>query len=118
MTTPAVIGHCPMGCGQTLFLDTDGRIDCWNTGCPRPDAAHRLLADTETEHLVQFDADGFTIRHPLRERLDDELMACGLHAYCAAMDTGPELHGRYRALRHPPDYWEFQFLGEASTTPE
>lgn len=87
-----------MGCGRTLFLDDEGFIACLSAGCPRPDAAAAILADCEIAHVVVLDEDAFTIRHPLRERLDDALMECVLHEYIASLAGPPESPGRYRVL--------------------
>jgi hypothetical protein len=86
-----------MGCGQTLFVGSGGYLTCSWIECPRPDAVSDLLDDDETQHLVTFGPHDFTIRHPLRERLDDALMACQLHTYCAELDGPPVQLGRYRA---------------------
>ncbi|MFJ8348961.1 DUF6085 family protein [Streptomyces sp. NPDC094153] len=98
-----VAGHCPMGCGETLQRrTTDGAIVCASPACVRPDAVDELLRDRETEHIVQFDPAGFTIRHPLRERLDDDLMRCALHRSIAELLGPPNGEpGRYRATRGP-----------------
>lgn len=70
-------GHCPMGCGQTLRYRTNtGRVVCIAADCPRPLAVAELLADPETEHLLTVTDTGWTVKHPLRERLDDALMTC------------------------------------------
>jgi hypothetical protein len=91
-----VRGHCPMGCGETLFLGSGGYVTCSLIGCPEPDAASTLLEDPEHEHIVEMDADVFTVRHPLRERLRDELMTCGLHRWIAGQAGPPFAPGRYR----------------------
>lgn len=92
-----VRGYCPMGCGATLICGRpDGAVLCSSTGCPRPSAAGELLDDRETEHIVELHEDDFTIRHPLRERLDDELMTCDIHAQLRATDGPPRPPGRYR----------------------
>lgn len=83
-----IVGYCPMGCGQNLFVGDGGYITCSYSKCPEPDAVSTLLEDRESEHLVSFGDVGFTIRHPLRERLRDQLMDCDLHAYCASL-PGP-----------------------------
>ncbi|MCI3277492.1 DUF6085 family protein [Streptomyces cylindrosporus] len=106
-----VPGYCPMGCGRTLECrGTDGAILCQATNCPRPYAVRDLLADRETEHVVQFDTAGFTIRHPLRERLDDELMRCGLHSHCSHMSGPLDPPGRYRAVLSDDGHWIFHLL--------
>lgn len=96
-----IAGYCPMGCGQTLFLGSGGRVTCSNHGCPRPDAVDELLADRETEHVVQLGEHGFDILHPLRERLEGALLGCTVAAWIgsqAPADLPPR--GRYRA--HEP----------------
>ncbi|MGW0578323.1 DUF6085 family protein [Streptomyces sp. NPDC002920] len=106
----SVAGHCPMGCGETLQRRAaDGIIVCSAAGCPRPNAVDVILREPETEHIVQFDEDGFTIRHPLRERLDDALMRCELHRFCAGL-PGPPVgdNGRCRATFLGPRDWVFQ----------
>jgi hypothetical protein len=92
----AVAGFCPVCGRESLMLGAAGHVTCGHLECPRPDAASELLADRETEHIVVFDRTGYTIRHPLRERLDDALMACALHAYCL-LHRRPD--GRYRATQ-------------------
>jgi hypothetical protein len=93
---PDIPGYCPMGCGRTLFAAVGGHITCSYIHCPRPTAVDDLLEDQETDHLVTFDVTGFTVRHPLRERLDDALMSCRLHEFCAGLDGPPALPGLYR----------------------
>lgn len=101
-------GCCPMGCGRTLVAYADGNIWCSRSECSRPDAVAQILDDGESEHIVTFGDVTFTVRHPLRERLDNDLMECELHEYIAGLDGPPvdEL-GTYRAM---PDgdtwFWE------------
>ncbi len=105
-----VEGGCPMGCGETLVLADTGRVECSSMLCPQPDALASLLADSETEHVVTFGAVGFTIRHPLRERITGDLESCALHQYCAAM-TNPPSPGRYRAERDQVEGgWSFTLM--------
>jgi len=92
-----VQGNCPMGCGEGLILGEGGVIWCAALLCPRPTAAAEILADRESEHIVIFGETEFTVRHPLRERLDDALMDCELHKDIAAMDGPPVTPGTYRA---------------------
>lgn len=102
-----VAGHCPMGCGNTLFVGSGGYITCSHLECPRPDAVATLLEDREVEHIVTIFPATFTIRHPLRERLDDALMTCDLHTHMAALDGPPAAPGRYRARQHDGRWtWE------------
>ncbi len=92
-----VQGYCPMGCGASLTLASGGCVTCMSLRCPRPDAVADLLADQEAEHIVIFGEADFTVRHPLRERLDDALMDCDLHKDIAAMAGPPVAPGTYRA---------------------
>lgn len=97
MAGVSVAGYCPMGCGQTLFVGGAGCVTCSYIGCPRPSAVDELLADGETEHIVTIREDGFTVQHPLRERLDDDLHECELHQELQAGGCMPAWElGRYR----------------------
>ena len=98
MDSNRIEGYCPMGCGETLFRGAGGGITCSYLQCPDPTAVDTILSERETEHVVVIDADGFTIKHPLRERVHGELFECGLHAYMAALGGPPQRHGRYRAM--------------------
>jgi hypothetical protein len=106
----AVAGFCPACGGRSLCLGAGGYVTCSRVDCPRPCAAADLLDDPETEHIVQLDPDVFTVRHPLRERLDDALMSCGLHAHIAGLDGPPRQCGRYR-VRAGGDGWSWERLG-------
>src|SRR5688572_9515137 len=94
-----VMGYCPMGCGNTLFVGDGGYITCSYAHCKNPTAVSDLLEDQETEHIVELGEDTFTVRHPLRERLNDELMTCDLHEYIASLDGPPRRLGRYRSSK-------------------
>jgi hypothetical protein len=94
---PTVEGYCPMGCGESLYLAGGGYVTCRSQRCPRPDAVSTLLEDREAEHIVEFDEDTVTVRHPLRERIDDALMSCELHSRIAGLSGPPVQLGRYRA---------------------
>lgn len=96
-----VDGYCPMGCGKSLVLSEGGVVFCDDVDCPRPTAASEILGDPETEHIVELGETTFTVRHPLRERLDDQLMECALHRWIAARDEPPEPPGRYRVAVPP-----------------
>lgn len=99
-----LVGNCPMGCGQTLFVGKGGHITCSYLPCPRPTAVDELLDDREKEHVVDIGETEFTVRHPLRERLDDELMRCELHRWIAGQSGPPYAVGRYRVpWRGDPD---------------
>lgn len=105
-----VTGYCPMGCGQTLFAGEGGHVTCSYGMCPNPSAVDELLADRETEHIVQLGEYGFDVKHPLRERLDDALLGCSLARWIgeqAPADLPPV--GRYR-VREPAGDTEWERL--------
>jgi hypothetical protein len=61
-------------------------------------AVEKLLSQPESHlDIVQIDGDGFSILHPLRERLDGGLFDCPVNKALAAMAEPPALPGRYRA---------------------
>jgi len=110
-----VPGYCPMGCGQTLFRARGGHITCSHLSCPNPAAVDDiLLHDAEVEHIVEFREDVFTVRHPLRERLGDELMRCDLHSYLAALSGPPVQPGRYRMAWNPAGIGCWNVVGKVS----
>lgn len=85
---------CP-ACGHRLGM-VSNRILCSSTGCTRRDAAHRILADPERDHIVEFTEGSFGIKHPLIERLDGELFTCSLHTDLAGYAGPPVEPGMYR----------------------
>jgi hypothetical protein len=110
----SIAGYCP-ACGwESLTRANGGRVTCGRLECQRPTAADEILADSETEHVVHLFAGTFTIRHPLRERLDDQLMRCDLHDHIASLAGPPAAPGRYRALGEGDD-WTWQAIAEEST---
>lgn len=88
-----------MGCGDTLFLGEGGYVTCSLVGCPRPTAASDILEDGETAHIVVLEDKGFTIRHPLNERLDGGLFDCHIRQELQAMGGPPAKPGFYRVER-------------------
>ncbi|AGT12956.1 hypothetical protein KAYACHO_52 [Mycobacterium phage KayaCho] len=109
---PTVAGFCPMGCGATLTLTPDGAVTCSNTECPNPRAVRSILADPHTDHIVALSRDGFTLQHPLRERLDGGLFQCDVHTKIAEAGRSPLEEGIYSVIvtdpaDHPNDWtWE------------
>lgn len=92
--------YCPMGCGQTLMVGPVTReLFCFAVDCPRPTAAAQILADPETDHIATVTADEFTLRHPLRERLDDALLHCDVHRWLSR--GAPNEPGRWRIRTDP-----------------
>lgn len=98
-----------MGCGKTLHLGEDGCVFCIRKTCPDPSAMCDIMRDPETEHVVVFTLTGFTIRHPLKERLGDALLTCDLQELLSAQGP-PQVHGRYRATRAPGKPWYMERL--------
>jgi hypothetical protein len=100
MSWPA-LGFCPMGCGETLAVTYVGEgrpeITCRHVLCPCPDAVARILADPETEHIVDLQPDGYSVKHPLAERLNDYLLHCELPDHVPYVDAAS---GRYRVTKH------------------
>lgn len=91
-------GHCP-ACGRTsLMTGAGGHIVCGHLECPDPTALDRLLDDGETEHVLTVHRNNsFTLRHPLKERLDGVLESCKVHETAAHYSTRLPECGRYRA---------------------
>lgn len=107
---PRVAGRCPMGCGETLFLAVygheRGEVTCYWHECPNPSAADSILAESETEHVVRIGETGFSITHPLRERIDGALHECRLHEWLHDLDGPPAKPGMYRVVAQG-DGWQF-----------
>lgn len=110
-----------MGCGETLAYvprsEGPGYVTCVAPSCPNHHAAHKILADSETEHIVQLDDDGVSVQHPLRERLDGDLFVCGLFTWLGRQPVAPYPLGRYRVRSAAVDAysqsagaspWEFE----------
>lgn len=96
--TNRVKGHCPMGCGRTLSIG-HGVIQCNNPECPRPQAVSEILAENETHHVIEFTSRGFDVLHPLKERLDRELLGCPALKVLGKLSGPPEGRpGRYRLI--------------------
>jgi hypothetical protein len=91
-----VQGYCPWCGSKSLFLGSGGYITCSVGDCTNPSAASDILGDRETEHVVVLGEVNFTIRHPLRERLDDALLSCDLHSTLQDSDGPPKRPGTYR----------------------
>jgi hypothetical protein len=103
-----VKGHCP-ACGkESLFLGDGGYVTCSRLECPRPDAVSTLLEDKETAHIVRLAGEGYTVRHPLIERLDDALMSCTVDlAIQGRGQPHPDDYGMYR-MTPLGDLWAYE----------
>lgn len=102
-------GYCP-ACGQaSLFVRngqgvadlSDRHVRCINRECPDSEAAHKVLQDPEIHHIVRFDDRGyFNVKHPLRERIDSELLDCRIHEEVGRWcDDGNPADGTWRIKR-------------------
>ena len=90
--------YCPMGCGNTLHVMQPGMIRCLLKGCPDPMAVQKILSQPEFHlDVVQIDEDGFSILHPLRERIGGNLFDCPVNRDILARGAPPALPGKYRA---------------------
>lgn len=104
-----VKGFCPICAHADPAVGTDGFLHCTNPGCPDMHAVGQLLMDDELGHIVRFDeAGGFNVKHPLRERLEDQrgsaaLLDCAIHFVVteAVNDFLIVPQGTYRLTGHP-----------------
>lgn len=108
-----VEGYCPACGAHSLMLASGGHVTCGALRCPDPCAADTILSEQETEHIVVFTAEGFTVKHPLRERVNDELLTCELHLHIANLDGPPSVPGTYRAFL-AAGRWTFFPIAEAA----
>jgi hypothetical protein len=106
----SVAGFCPMGCGATLFLASAGMVVCCAPECPRGTAVCEILAENEQGHIVEVDPFNFSMVHPLRERLDQELLDCELSQYLQGLAGPPVQTARYRVTGSGTD-WVWEKLG-------
>jgi hypothetical protein len=107
-----VEGLCPMGCGKTLHVNTgNGVVHCIERRCPDPDAVTKLLGNEQSvHHVVNMRSDGgFTMKHPLRERLEDELFECELHELLAS--APPPLSGKYLVRGTMESGYDWEAIG-------
>lgn len=115
-TLPGI--YCP-SCGAPDLVVTankGGLLRCTYVMCPEPDALERILADPRIhQHTVRLDEEGWTVRHPLIERLDDRLFTCSLNHYLSSDDAllNAMVPGEYEAtLYDGVDYpaWSLERL--------
>lgn len=115
----AVNGHCPMGCGYTeptldtaLALTISGAVVCLAPDCPNPRAVDQILADPETEHVVQIEQFNYSMQHPLCERINRTLLeGCELGGYLSDLAGPPVDPGRYRVVKSAAeDTWAWTLL--------
>lgn len=86
MSRMAVDGFCPMcGC-RSLGVEVSvargptSIVRCFHPDCPAPEGLSKILMDSEIHHVVRFDEAGyFNAKHPLRERIGNQLLDCTIH---------------------------------------
>lgn len=89
-------GYCP-ACGNKSLhtYSHDGFVICMHPDCPDQDAAGKILSDPEIHHIVRFDEDGyFNAKHPLRERIDGDLLDCTIYEDAIAEWVGTPTQAR------------------------
>lgn len=122
----SVQGVCPACGNRTLFRGAGGHITCsWVgspragiAGCPDPCAADTLLSaeHAHTDHIVTFTDYGFTVQHPLRERIAGTMESCSLHQELSRDLAGPPEQGAgsYRVVRRPVDGYSESYRSPGS----
>lgn len=110
-----VLGYCPMGCGETLFLAAQGIVQCVHPDCPDLDAVTRVIFEPEIQHVVTLQEDGWQAKHPLRERIGDELLTCEIGNAVLIMCGQRVEPGKYRVMRSPigPGGWSWERLDDS-----
>lgn len=84
-----------MGCGPTLVLNYNGQVACSNPHCPDALMIDKVISHEAMEkHVVILDDEGFSIQHPLSERLTD-MTQCDVHKAMHEQDEAPAAPGRY-----------------------
>lgn len=92
---PSVNGRCPMGCGETLVLNDLAKVVCVNPDCPDAEMLDKVIShEALDKHVVILDDEGFSIQHPLSERLTD-MTECDVHKAMQEQDGPPAPDGRY-----------------------
>src|SRR5260370_2280259 len=108
-------GYCPLGCGQTLHLMPGGLIVCLDPECPDAGALQKIIGDRETGHIVTTEGLSSHTVHPVRERIGNQLLTCGINQAIeeAAQEGVIELNGTYRVTRDGTG-WNWELAGLCS----
>lgn len=104
-----VQGYCPMGCGETLEVNKRGAVSCGGGDCMDPHAVQEILNQSEHRHILNIDTAGWTLKHPLAERVQDELFECPIGARMHVVALDRVEHGRY-AVSLDDDQWKWEKL--------
>lgn len=88
-----VDGYCP-ACGSEALYLSFGIPTCFQKGCPDPTIIGNLLDDSEIHHIVRFDpnSETFNVKHPLRERVNSELLDCEIHGVIQAQVSDGQIY--------------------------
>lgn len=71
---------CPMGCGQTIDVTSNGFVLCVQPQCPDTHAIAKIFAEDSLKHHVRISPDGhWGAVHPLHERINGNLLDCEVH---------------------------------------
>jgi len=112
-------GYCPW-CGHPdPEVGPDAFLRCTNPDCPNPDGVAYVLLDNEIEHIVRFDegAETFNVKHPLRERIDSELLDCPIHAVVRAQINDGQIYSDHQW--HPVGgTWRLRYEQAQQENPE
>lgn len=106
-----VAGTCPMGCGETLFLGAGGHVTCSALTCANPCAVDEILTRGELGHIVRVDEFNYALKHPLAERIKDDLFDCDLNRYLGSLPGSPVSPGFYHVTGSGTT-WAWEFLKE------
>lgn len=109
----SVQGHCPNGCGATLELNiVTGQMSCSHGECPDPNAVQLILDHNEPHHIIRIGPDGWVVKHPLLERVEDKLFDCQI-TKAMSLFTGPPVgtrHGDYAVTVNDDGSWNWTRL--------
>lgn len=110
-----VRGFCPICAYPDPIVSEEGFLVCASGRCPKPEVVGKVLLDEEICHRVLIldeqarDGDDYrwVVKHPLRERVEDELFRCEISGVPIwdivenRMASLPLEPGEYRITEHP-----------------
>lgn len=107
MSRIAIDGFCPM-CGKrslavevSLVRGPTARVRCYHPDCPDPEGIDKLMQDSEVHHILDVNEwQTWTLKHPLRERINGNLFECPLHGF---------LRQEF-AFRYPPEQGRYRYV--------
>jgi Family of unknown function (DUF6085) len=105
--------HCP-ACTDPVGVNRLGKLVCRNAGCSRPTAAEEILSETELGHIIDIGDISWSMKHPLVERIRDELLKCDFIQYMKNTGGPPQPPGRYRVTETAGGSWNWERLPDDS----